>query len=394
MMGTQYAQFASALAEALLQAEERFSPYPGASHKILIKGEDGEVSLDLTPFEAVPQPPTAAPYFQHVVTIRDLFNAYQEARRSLPFEMDNPQLREHVHSYANAFLDLLFQRALAALGDAEAQRIAAWVRHFDVYVAVKSVESLLNSRADLALLGLAQEKGWDVHFDHLAIRCGSALREDTEQVVELLCTHHGYTPSQVGSERAYYFPDGWRAYPLYKILENGQVLRLFLDESDGTDPGQIIQHWNRVYGFTAHHLAIRATHRTIAGRVAVPLETIAAALARQGVSIMTPTGGYTYGMLVQVFTRPEWDPQVPQELKQELRGIAPGLGAAIENGKLLEILSRREVSEEFARDYYTLYGLRYDPNNPLHSVPAYQYFLPAQAAHVIRTSVEARQESG
>ena len=68
--------------------------------------------------------------------------------------------------------------------------------------------------------------------------------------------------------------------------------------------------------------------------------------------------------------------------------MASELATAIENGKLLELLSRREVSSALAAQYYALYGLRYDRNNPLHSVPAYQYFLPAQAAHVIRTSVQ------
>ncbi len=390
-MAIQHTQFATALAQALQHAEARFFPYPGASHKILVKSESGEVSLDLTPFEAVPQPPTAAPYFNRVVTLRDLRNAYQEARHALPFEMDRSELSERVHPYAREFVELLFRRALDALGDTEAQRIAAWVSHFDIYVAVKSVESLLNSRADLALLDLAEGKGWDVHFDHLAIRCGSAVNHDCERVAELLCTHHGYTPSQIESERAYYFPDGWKAYPLYKILENGQVLRLFLDESDGSDPRQIIQHWNRVYGFTAHHLAIRVTHREGGQRMAVPLGEIARALAAKGVSIMTPTGEYTHGMLVQVFTQPEWNPEVPEGIERELRAVAPGLEATIENGKLLELLSRREVSPEFAQDYYALYGLRYEPTNPLHSVPAYQYFLPAQAAHVIRTSVQARR---
>jgi len=30
--------------------------------------------------------------------------------------------------------------------------------------------------------------------------------------------------------------------------------------------------------------------------------------------------------------------------------------------------------------------LKYDDNNPHHSAPLYQYFLPVQAAHVIKTS--------
>jgi hypothetical protein len=52
------------------------------------------------------------------------------------------------------------------------------------------------------------------------------------------------------------------------------------------------------------------------------------------------------------------------------------------------MVSRREVPEAFARRFFDLYGLRHDPAQPLHSVPGYQYFLPAQAAHVIKTSVQ------
>jgi hypothetical protein len=242
----------------------------------------------------------------------------------------------------------------------------------------------------LALLKLAEEQGWEVHFDHLAIRCGSRLRQGCLQVVALLRDHHGYLPPQIKEEESYQFPDGWDAYPLYKILENGQVLRLFLDESDGSDPRQIIQHWNRVYGFTAHHLAIRASRKIDEGRMAIPLDEVAAALAQKGIGIMTPTGAYTQGLLVQVFTRPEWNPEVPVEIKRELSAIAPELETTIENGKLLELLSRREMPAAMARDYFALYGITYEPNSPLHSAPCYQYFLPAQAAHVIRTSVETR----
>ena len=60
----------------------------------------------------------------------------------------------------------------------------------------------------------------------------------------------------------------------------------------------------------------------------------------------------------------------------------------VQNAKLLELVSRAEVSAPLAEHYFKLYGLRYDAGNPLHSVPAYQYFLPAQAAHVINTSVQ------
>ena len=58
------------------------------------------------------------------------------------------------------------------------------------------------------------------------------------------------------------------------------------------------------------------------------------------------------------------------------------------NGKLIELVARREMPRGLAAELYHGYGLGYDPANPDHSAPAYAYFLPAQAAHVIRTSVE------
>ncbi len=42
----------------------------------------------------------------------------------------------------------------------------------------------------------------------------------------------------------------------------------------------------------------------------------------------------------------------------------------------------------FVKRYFSLYGFRYEPDNPRHSAPVYTYFLPAQAAHVIRTSLQ------
>ncbi len=42
---------------------------------------------------------------------------------------------------------------------------------------------------------------------------------------------------------------------------------------------------------------------------------------------------------------------------------------------------------ELAERFFQLYGLPYTPENPLHSAPIYPYFLPEQAAHVIRTSL-------
>jgi hypothetical protein len=284
----------------------------------------------------------------------------------------------------------LLARAEQTYSDAQARLIAAWVAHLDVYVAVKAVESLLNSRADITLLEVAARKKWSVHYDHLAIRCGHGGRRDAERVVQLLRDEHGYVPSQVSGEDFYQFSDGWNAYPLYKILDNGQVLRLFIDQSDADHPTQIIRHWNRVYGYTAHHLGLRATVMHNGARRAVTLQEMMDALAGEGVTALTPTGDYTQGLLLQVFTRPERNTQVPVDLRAELRAVDGELERTIENAKLLELVSRAEVAPELARDYFALYGLHYDASAPLHSVPAYHYFLPAQAAHVIKTSVEHR----
>lgn len=384
--------YAVKLVQHLSAADSRLHPCPDAPHKLRIEAAEGELTLDLTPFAATAQPASAKPYFAQVMNSDNLLHAYRQARRSALFETDAVALREGVHPYAAEFLEGLLRRARSSLHDDEARRIARWVANLDVYAAVKAVESLLNSRADRVLLRVAEEQGWDLHFDHLTIRCGSAAQQAARRVAVLLTDYHGYVHPQVQEERMYRFPDGWDAYPLYKILDNGQVLRVFLDESDNTDPRQIIQHWNRVYGYTAHHLAIRATRRTEAGRIAVSLEEMCAVLAEAGVSTMEPTGGHTHGLLAQVFTYPEWNPGVPQAIRLELRQISAELERSIENGKLLELLSRREVPAVLAHEFFALYGLPHDSSEPLHTVPAYQYFLPAQAAHVIRTSVQARHD--
>ena len=205
----------------------------------------------------------------------------------------------------------------------------------------------------------------------------------------MLTQHHGYKSSQVTEEAFYQFPDGWNAYPLYKILENGQMLRVFVDQSDADDPEQIIQHWNRVYGYTAHHLAMRATRFNEQGqREAVHLDEIISTLEENGISILKPTGYYTRGLLLQVFTKPELNQQIPADLKESIVAINPKLDKMIENGKLLELVSRTELPLGFAKQLYDLHGLQFDPQNPIHTAPAYQYFLPAQAAHVIKTSVQ------
>ncbi len=353
------------------------APYPGGEWAV----------LDLTPFSVDVQVADAGDYFNSVTTAGGLINAYRAAKRAKPFEEDLSNACDHVSKYAFEFLEHILSRATETLEDDDARRIAGFVTNLDLYSAVKGVESLLNSQADLALLKLAEDQEWALHFDHLAIRCGCSGNNDAKRVVENLQRHHGYTPSQLKGENYYRFDEGWDAYLLYKVLENGQQLRLFIDQSTSGNRSQIIQHWNHAYGYTAHHLAIRATRLVHKKRIEVSLSELISAIENRGFKAMTPTGQYTDGLLEQVFTRPERNRNIPHQIRQRLKQIDETLEVSIENGKLLELLSRREIAHEMKPAYFSLYGITFDNDNPLHTAPVYPYFLPAQAAHVIRTSV-------
>lgn len=385
----QYAQLAKDLVKEVLSHSEHLYADPDHGEKVLAKKADNSVaSLDLTPFAAIKQPATAGQYFAGVNSFKDLVNAYKKARAALPFEESAVSDKHAASDYEKHFVDQLFLEAEKYITEADVALVVNWVQHFDVYVAVKAVESLLNSKADLAMFRVAKKHGWDIHFDHLAIRCGTEKQRDLEKTAELLAKQHGYVSSQVESERYYQFPDGWNAMPMYKILENGLILRVFLDQSGKASEKQIIQHWNYVYGFTAHHLAMHATELKDGQRVSIPLRILEKALSEEGVKIMEPVGDYTEGLLEQVFTRPEKTNDIPQAIRDELSEKDKSLGQVIQNGKLLELLTRTEMSNKLAKRCFSLYGLEFDVNNPLHSMPIFPYFLPAQAAHVIKTSQE------
>lgn len=382
--------YATELARHFAAESPALGIHSSDARKLVATKKNGELAvLDCTPFIASPRAESARDFFAGVRSVADLIAAYHAARNSKRFEDDLPEARANVHEYAHSFMRELLAQAERVCSDAHARTIATWVSDLDVYVAVKAVESLLNSKADMGLMDVAAKKKWTVHFDHLAIRCGHSGRQDAERVVQLLRDEHGYVSSHVRGEEFYPFSDGWNAYPLYKILSNGQVLRLFIDQSDADAPRQIIQHWNRVYGYTAHHMGLRASVIENGRRRAVTLQEMMDALAAEGVPSLTPTGQYTEGLLLQVFTKPERDAKVPADIKREMGAVDPELERTIENAKLLELVSRREVPEVFAQRYFALYGLAYDAAQPLHSVPGYHYFLPAQAAHVIKTSVQA-----
>ncbi len=379
-MAIAHQRFAENLVKDTLSLDESWCLDPECPRRILAQGQEERVGLDLTPFEARPQAATAADYFQDVDTLEALFTAYRKVRQMENFEDDCPSLHPNVHPYATEFLEILLREAKDSMTDADARRIAMWVEHFDLYVAVKAVESLLNSRVDVSLLEIAEAENWDLHFDHIAIPCGSARDHDAEDVAVLLRYRYDYCVSQIPEQQYYDFSNGWNAYPLYKILENGQVLRVLLYQSDDSRPEQITRHWNRVYGFTADHLAIRATRRVDGQRVTVALDELVGALRKRGGAVFSPTGHYTSGLLTQVFMRPERTPRLPAELKRELAAHGGNLETTIENGKLLELVSRREMSPERAHEFFALYGLTYEPANPLHSAPIYSYFLPLQTA--------------
>lgn len=382
-----YLHLATDVAKFLLAEFPTLRPHPDKPATIQAVSSQNEVfSLDLTPFAAKPAPATAKPFFSGIETVSALLSAYQAARCSLPFETDLAKARENLSPYAQDFQQHILARGNAGLSNAQAQRIAEWVEHLDVYCAVKAVESFMYSKADLTLLEIASDYGWTVHYDHMAIRCGSQSHLDAERISELLRIKHGYMTPQLPGEAYYHFPEGWNAYPMYKILENGQVLRVFIDQSDGDRPDQIIQHWNRIYGYTAHHLGLRATRLEGGARVAVPLLEVMNAMGRAGIKVMTPTGWYTEGLLEQVFTQPERNTLIPEQLKSEIMSFGEHLVKTIENAKLLELVARRELPPTLAQQYFALYHLTYDPRQPLHSAPIYQYFLPAQAEHVIKTS--------
>ena len=379
--------FASKIARSLIDENPTFQSNANKKQTIQAIGGAAELfTLDLTPFSAQPQAASAYSFFNEIDGVSHLLAAYQAAKHSLRFEMDLPDATTHLSTYADEFTNMMLAKANAALDHHQAKLIADWVKNLDIYCAVKSIESFFYSKADLTLLEIAPKQGWDIVFDHMAIRCGNQANLDAERIANLLKNEHGYVSTQFSGEAYYQFPDGWNAYPVYKILENGQALRVFIDQSDAHAPSQIIQHWNHVYGYTAHHLGIRATTLQDGERIAVPLKTVMTALEQAGINIMTPTGHYTNGVLMQVFTQPEKNAGIPDELKKQVAAYGSQLEKTIENAKLLEIVSRLEMPPALAEAYFALYNIQYHSANPLHSAPYYQYFLPAQAAHVIKTS--------
>ncbi len=387
MPNDRYLRFGKKLADWVLKSDPALSDDSLCAHQIHATNKHNDVfNLDLRPFAAKPVGVSGLTFFSNVRCVSGLLSAYQSARQSLPFEMDSAAGRVHVSGYADDFLAAILARGNAALNNDQARLIGYWVKNLDVYAAVKAIESFLYSEVDLKLLEVGHDFGWDITFDHLAIRCSCREYGDAERVVSLLKESHGYVSAQMPNEVSYQFSDGGSAYPLYKMLSNGQVLRIFVEQSDDEQPHHIIQHWNHVYGYTAHHLGLRATVLLGGVRYAVPLPELMGAMLQAGAKSLTPVGSYTQGLLEQVFRAPEVNRDIPPALMSELARYGEGVTQVIENAKLLELVSRQEMTPALAAKYFALYGIQYDVENALHSAPVYQYFLPAQAAHGIRTS--------
>ncbi|MEN8260644.1 MAG: hypothetical protein ABFS02_08680, partial [Pseudomonadota bacterium] len=168
-MSSNHKEFARALVSDLLARHIGLCAHPDSSRKVLAKREDGSgASLDLTPFEAEPMPATAQNFFQDVDSTAGLLDAYRAAKDSMPFEDNLKGALSHVDDYAGRYLCDLLERARETVADRDARLVAIWVSRLDIYAAVKAVESLLKSKADLMLLKVAESHGWTIHFDHLA----------------------------------------------------------------------------------------------------------------------------------------------------------------------------------------------------------------------------------
>ncbi|MFV2061078.1 MAG: hypothetical protein ACC653_10360 [Gammaproteobacteria bacterium] len=386
-MADNYTKFAYLLINELIQDDTAWNVDPLHPEIVNITNDKQQlINLNLTPFDAIKHSDRVEKYCNNITSIEDLIDAYYQIKHDYKFESELSELL--VSDYAADFLTEIFEIARNTITANDVSLIVNFVKNLDCYTAVKSIESLLYSHSDLELLRIAKQQNWIVHFDHIAIRCGSSENNSAKKVAELLINNYGYSQAQIKSEQFYLFNEGWSAYPLYKMLSNGQVLRIFVDQSETSNPEQIIQHWNQVYGFTAHHLALRITKIEKGERKAVPLPDIISRMVDHGRGVLTPTGYYTEGLLTQVFTKPEKNHKIPDTLMQQKKSISKHLPDMLVNAKLLEIVSRKEMSRDLAKHYFELYNIEYDINNPLHSSVYYQYFLPAQAAHVIKSSLE------
>lgn len=340
------------------------------------------VELNIHPIEMAPARLLCSSIVMAPKCADDLFVTYNELRALVWLEEREQMFMHDVDSYAFQFL-ASFIGGPTLFTDKQAQQIWNFVKELDPYCAIRSLESFYTNPEIVAIFDVAEEQRWEVLFDHLAVRCGTSSEKDSLAVSNAIKQHHGYVAAPVAKEQHYKFIDGWSAYPLYKVLSNGQVMRIFVDQSDEGFPTQIIQHWNKVYGFTSHHIALRCTRFVDGLREAVPLADLTAELNKKGVDTLPPTGEITHGLLEQLFTKPQVN-DVPDELTAPLAAIDPKLVQQIRNGKLIELVSRKEMNAMDTLRLMMVYGINFNHQ----SSPIYPYFLPDQAMHVIRTSIQ------
>jgi len=375
-MDWKYYNFAASLTQHLVD-QDQFGLY--SNTQINSHFGDRFMTMDMCPLSFDKQRRTLEQQtdddeFSPPITFTDLILIYHHYKRYIPEPLDK------VDKYAEVFLDQKFEDFGHLGTEQNVKRIWKFVYQLDPYTAVKSIESFVTNPEILSIFEVADENGWDIHYDHMAIRCGSTEQDDSKFVSEMLADKIGYQSSELSTQKHYKFVNGWSAYPMYKLLTNGQVMRTFVDQSD--TPTQIIQHWNRVYGYTCHHITFRATKVVDRVRHAVSLADLTEKLNAKGVETLPPTGEVTNGLLEQLFTKPQVNDDIPQEILDDLEKIDPTLVNTIKNGKLIELVSRAEMDPEFASTLFEMRGISYTGQ----TCPIYDYFLPDQAMHVIKTS--------
>ncbi|VAW71208.1 hypothetical protein MNBD_GAMMA12-2135 [hydrothermal vent metagenome] len=343
-----------------------------------------KVSFNLSPVDLPLEVADAQQQFQHVQTINTLISQYWAVRQANHFEHDIPVAMDNIHPWADDFLDTLMTAASTHYTDQDACLIAQLISTLDSYAAIKTIESLLNNPQDILLLRIAKENNWQVHLDHIAIRCGNQRDEDAERIFNFLMKHYHYYPPQHIEEAYLLSSEGWNAYPLYKIMNNGQVIRIIVSQADSEHHQQTIQHWNHAYGYTAHHIGLRLTqHSAEKGRQQVSLTEINH--SQQNNIFNLDAVIKSSNLMHQVFLNPVKVNSLPNDILAGAKKVDPEILTSLKQGKLIELVSRLELPETLKEKWFTLYQIRYEASNPIHSVPAFNLFTPFKAdCHYIK----------
>jgi len=342
-------------------------------------------SYNLTPVD-VPMEVADASSFQQVKTIDELISQYWSVRNDNPFEHDIPGAMDNIHPWADEFLEQLMANAASQFDDQDAQLIAQLASTLDIYTAIKTIESLLNDPQDITLLKLAKQNNWQAHLDHIVIRCGNQKHEDGERLFNFLMKYHHYYPPQHIEDAYLLSNQGWNAYPLYKVMVNGQMIRIFIDQSDSEHKQHAIQHWNHSYGYTPHHIGLRFTTKKSNSRIAVPLPAIINELQKQSILVFNPAKLTTTDLLQNVLIKPHKLNHLPDDIMHGLAEKESELTAALTHGKLIGLVSRLELPENLKQKWFRLYQIAYDSTNPIHSVPAFNLFSPVDSSNQLNLS--------